>query len=171
MNIESKLNCTKVTKDNCNVTKSGDFAQYYTWNTAGKAEPFGGPVQILYKSGLNGGLNYSNIKDADNVDYSGQNKKIFIHSKHHDKKAYMLLGIDGLNDSEENSKLACNVLLKHGYYTKQCNKQVYQYVFKIENDVIKTKNIKTENTSIPIKIYPGQCNALFKDFSQYNVQN
>ena len=171
MNIENKYNYTKVTKDNCKVTKQGDLVQYYTWNTVGLTELFGGPVQILYKSGLNGGLNYSNIKNANNVNYSGQNKKIFIHSKHRDKKSYMLLGIDGLNDSEENSKLACNVLLKHGYYTKPCNKQVYQYVFKIENDIIKTKNIKTDNTSIPIKIYPGQCNALFNDYSQYNVQN
>lgn len=171
MEVENKYDCTKVTKDNCYVTKKGDFTQYYTWNTAGISELFGGPVQILYKFGLNGGLNYSNIKDASNVNYSGQNKKIFIHSKHRDKKSYMLLGIDGLNDSEENSKLACNVLFKHGYYTKPCNRQVYQYVFKIENDVIKTKNIKTDNISIPIKIYPNQCVALFKDYSQYNVQN
>lgn len=171
MNIENKYNYTKVTKDNCKVTKQGDLVQYHTWNTVGRTELLGGPVQILYKSGLNGGLNYSNIKDANNVNYSGQNKKIFIHSKHRDKKSYMLLGIDGLNNSEENSKLACNVLLKHGYYIKPCNKQVYQHVFKIENDVIKTKNIKIDNTPISIKIYPGQCNSLFSDYSKYNVQN
>ena len=172
MEVENKYNYTKVTKDNCKVTKQGSNVQYYTWNTSNTyTELFGGPVQILYKSGLNGGLNYSNIKDANNVNYSGQNKKIFIHSKHHDKKSYMLLGIDGLNDSEENSKLACNVLLKHGYYTIPCNRQIYQYMFKTVDEKISINNIKPENTQTPIKIYPGQCMAIYNDYSSYNIQN
>lgn len=172
MEIENKYNYTQVTKDNCKVTKQGSNVQYYTWNTSNTyTELFGGPVQILYKSGLNGGLNYSNIKDENNVNYSGQNKKIFIHSKHHDKKSYMLLGIDGLNDSEENSKLACNVLLKHGYYTIPCNRQIYQYVFKTVDEKISINNIKTEDAQTPIKIYPGQCMAIYNDYSSYNIQN
>lgn len=135
-------------------------------------ENFGVSTALMRNIGLSGGFTYGNIKDLNKyISYSGNDKKIWLHSKLKDNNYYVLLGIDALNSSEENSKLACNVLLKHGYYTKSCNKQVYQYVFKIENDVIKTKNIKTDNISIPIKIYPGQCNALFNDYSQYNVQN
>lgn len=162
----------KKRKGACGMTCGGEWPMGYTVKDWTTANHFGASLIRMKTLGLSGGFNYGNVKDLNKyVSYSGNNKKIWFHSKLRDKNRYVLLGIDALNSSEENSKLACNVLLKHGYYTKPCNKQVYQYVFKIENDVIKTKNIKTDNTSIPIKIYPGQCNALFNDYSQYNVQN
>lgn len=162
----------KKRKGACGGTCGGEWPMGYTVKDCTTANHFGASLVRMKTLGLLGGFNYGNVKDLNKyVSYSGNNKKIWFHSKLRDKNRYVLLGIDALNSSEENSKLACNVLLKHGYYTKPCNKQVYQYVFKIENDIIKTKNIKTDNTSIPIKIYPGQCNALFNDYSQYNVQN
>ena len=167
---------------NCGLTSGGEKYRCYSTceNHYGTQihrleffnENFGVSMTLMRNIGLNGGFTYGNIQDLNKyVFYSGKNKKIWLHSKLKDNNHYVLLGIDALNSSKENSKLACNVLLKHGYYTEQCNKQVYQYVFKTENDVIKTKNIKTDNTSISIKIYPCQCNALFNDYSQYNVQN
>ena len=167
---------------NCGLTSGGEKYRCYSTceNHSGAQihrleffnENFGVSIALMRNSGLNGGFTYGNITDLNKyVLYSGKNKKIWLHSKLKNNNHYVLLGINALNASEKYSKLACNVLLKHGYYTKPCNKQVYQYVFKTENDVIKTKNIKTDNTSIPIKIYPSQCNALFHDYSQYNVQN
>lgn len=164
----------------CNLTSGGDKYKCYKpskneeilYHTEFYNNLFGVSTMLMKNVGLSNGFNYGEVKENNNhVSYSGNNKKIWLHSKFSNKNTYVLLGVDALNSSEENSLLACNVLRKHGYYTIPCNRQIYQYVFKTVDKKISISNIKTEDMKTPIKIYPGQCMAIFNDYSSYNIQN
>lgn len=164
----------------CSSTSGGDEYKCYNpsknenilYHTEFYNNLFGISTMLMKNIGLSNGFNYGEIKENnDYVSYSGENKKLWLHSKFSNKNTYVLLGVDALNSSEENSLLACNVLCKHGYYTIPCNRQIYQYLFKTVDEKISINNIKTEDTQTPIKIYPGQCMAIYNDYSSYNIQN
>lgn len=157
-------------KYKCYISSEYQNILFYTLEFYNKL--FGTTLTLMKNKGLRGGFNLGYINNNNKyVSYSGNNKKIWLHSKFSDKNTYVLLGVDALNSSEENSLLACNVLRKHGYYTIPCNRQIYQYIFKTVDEKISINNIKTEDTQTPIKIYPGQCMAIFNDYSSYNIQN
>lgn len=164
----------------CGLTAGGDEYKCYNpskneiilYHTEFYNNLFGISTMLMKNIGLSNGFNYGEVRENnDYVSYSGKNKKLWLHSKFSNKNTYVLLGIDALNSSEENSLLACNVLCKHGYYTIPCDRQIYQYMFKTVDEEISINNIKTEDTQTPIKIFPGQCMAIYNDYSSYNIQN
>ena len=162
----------------CNSRQRGEAEVKNLYEDVGS---IGASLNQMYKIGMSGGMYHSSIKQGNYVKYKNDidniDTKLWIHGK---TNAYVLVGID-LWNTELDSKLAYDAILKHAYYLNPINKTIYQYTYDtedIKNDAgeiigsqVQIKELTPEISNIIGKIYPLQCLFINNDYADYNIQS